>query len=508
MKSMVDENARISETLRCSHPRDLMRTFLCSLVLLGSPAVFAAPPNIVLIYADDLGYGDISCNGATAVQTPNIDRIAKEGINFHAGYSTASTCTPSRFALLTGKYAFRQKGTGILPGDAKLIIDPVVPTLPSEMRKAGYRTGVVGKWHLGLGDGEDGPDWNGKISPGANEVGFDSSFIMAATGDRVPCVYVADGKVVNLDPADPIEVSYQHHFEGMPTGVSHREELKMDWSRGHNMAVVNGIGRIGYMRGGKSALWKDEDMADTFSAQAVKFIKESKDKPFFLFFAPHDVHVPRVPHPRFVGKTAMGPRGDAIAQLDWQVGEVLRTLDELGLSENTLVIFSSDNGPVLDDGYKDDAVEKLGSHRPPGPWRSGKYSPFEGGTRMPFLVRWPARIKGGAVSEAMISQVDFPRTFLKLAGEEAPADAFPDSEDRVATLTGESADGRKYVVQEGMKTLGLRSGNWKLVTPEDEGRLLLFDLSADPSESKNVAKQNPEKVKELSAILTSIKEKK
>lgn len=465
----------------------------------------AAPPNIVLIYADDLGFGDVSCNGATAVQTPNIDRIAKEGINFQSGYCTSSTCTPSRFSLLTGKYAFRQSGTGILPGDAKLIIDPEKLTLPSELRKAGYRTGVVGKWHLGLGV-EGGPDWNGKISPGPNEIGFDSAFMMAATGDRVPCVYVADGKVVNLDPADPIEVSYRHNFEGMPTGVSHRSELKMDWTHGHNAAVINGIGRIGYMRGGKSALWKDEDMADTFTGEALKFIRQSKDQPFFLFFATHDVHVPRVPHPRFVGKTKMGPRGDVIAQLDWAVGEVLRTLDELGLRENTLVIFSSDNGPVLNDGYRDDSMMKVGDHKPAGPWRGGKYSPFEGGTRIPLLVRWPARIKEGVTSNAMISQIDFARTFLKLADKEVPAGMFPDSKEMVAVLTGESMEGHSQIVQEGVDCFGFRSGNWKLV--ENNEDLLLFDLSKDPGESKNIAAQNPKKVKELSAKLAAIRAEK
>ena len=308
-------------------------------------AAAAETPNIILIYADDLGFGDVSCNGATAVRTPNIDRIAKEGVNFSAGYATSATCTPSRFSMLTGKYAWRQEGTGILPGDAALIIDPAQPTLPGMLQKAGYRTGVVGKWHLGLG-GKGGVDWNQPIKPSPNEVGFDFSHIMAATGDRVPCVYVEDGKVVNLDPADPIEVSYKQAFPGLPTGTKDRATLKLDWSHGHNMAIVNGIGRIGYMKGGTKALWKDEDMADHFTGQALRFIRESKDGPFFLYFALHDIHVPRVPHPRFVGKTSMGSRGDAIVQADWQVGEVLRLLDELELAQNSIVIFSSDNGPV------------------------------------------------------------------------------------------------------------------------------------------------------------------
>ena len=472
--------------------------------LFGVAAAMAAPPNIVLIYADDLGYGDISANGATAVATPNIDRIAEEGVNFTSGYCTSATCTPSRFSMLTGRYAFRQQGTGILPGDAGLIIDTGKPTLASVMRQAGYRTGVVGKWHLGLG-GEGGPDWNGAIKPGPNEVGFDFSHIMAATGDRVPCVYVEDGRVVDLDPADPIRVSYQGPFPGLPTGITHRSGLKMDWSHGHNNAVINGIGRIGFMGGGKAALWKDEEMADHFTAQVVRFIRESEGKPFFLFHALHDIHVPRVPHPRFVGKTPMGPRGDAIVQADWQVGEVLRTLDELGIAENTLVIFTSDNGPVLDDGYVDESFTKVGGHKPAGPFKGGKYSIHEGGTRVPLLVRWPAKIKGGGTSDAMVSQIDFPKTFAKLGGTTPPEGAFPDSEEMSSALTGGSADGRAFVVQQGGGgQLALRAGDWKLIQPK-KGKAQLFNLADDLAEGRNVAAEHPDKVKELSARLTEIR---
>jgi arylsulfatase A-like enzyme len=480
--------------------------FLALLTALPLALTAAQRPNIVLIYADDLGFGDISANGATAVATPNIDRIAKEGVNHGAGYCTSATCTPSRFSLLTGKYAWRQQGTGILPGDAALIIDPALPTLPGALKQAGYRTGVVGKWHLGLG-AKDGLDWNRPIELSPNAVGFDFSHIMAATGDRVPCVYVEDGKVVNLDPADPIQVSYKQPFPGLPTGVTHRDGLKMDWSHGHNMAVINGIGRIGYMKGGTAALWKDEDMADHFAAQALRFIRESKDDPFFLFYALHDPHVPRVPHPRFVGKTTMGPRGDVIVQADWQVGEILRVLDELKLAENTLVVFSSDNGPVLDDGYRDDAVKKLGGHKPAGPFRGGKYSLYEGGTRVPTLVRWPARVKAGTRSEAALSQIDFARTFAALGGADA---SFPDSRDATAVLLGESEEGRATIVQHAGR-LAIRAGKWKFIPAGPGPRRSaqtgtelgnqpagqLFDLSQDPGEKKNLAKDHPEVVEQM-----------
>ncbi|MDB6005435.1 MAG: atsA 1, partial [Prosthecobacter sp.] len=354
------------------------------LTLAVSAALAADKPNVVLLYADDLGYGDLSCYGSKTISTPQIDKLAAEGLRFTDGHSAAATCTPSRFAMLTGEYAFRQKGTGILPGDAQMIIAPGRATLASVFKAAGYQTGVVGKWHLGLGDGT--LDWNGAIKPGPTEIGFDHCFIMAATGDRVPCVFVQDHSIVGLDPADPIQVSYKQPFPGEPTGKANPELLKMHPSHGHDMALINGISRIGYMKGGKSALWKDEDMADTFTGQAVKFIEASKGGPFFLYFAGHDPHVPRVPHPRFVGKSGMGPRGDAILQFDDSVGTILATLEKLGLRENTLVLLSSDNGPVVDDGYKDEAVEKLGDHKPAGPLRGGKYSAFEGGTRVPFIV--------------------------------------------------------------------------------------------------------------------------
>lgn len=494
-----------------------MTHLLFVLFALFASQLSAAPPNIVLIYADDIGYGDVSCNGATAVQTPNIDKIANEGIRFTSGYCSSATCTPSRFSMLTGKYAFRQDGTGILPGDAAMIIDPEKPTLQSALKDAGYTTAAIGKWHLGLGDDRD-KDWNKKITPGANETGFDRTFLMAATGDRVPCVFVADGEVVNLDPADPIEISYKKPFPGLPTGITNRMELKMDWSHGHNNAVINRVGRIGFMKGGKSAIWIDEEMADTFAAEAVKFIKASKGTPFFLYYALHDNHVPRLPHPRFVGKTTMGPRGDAIVEADWQVGEILRTLDELKLTDNTLVIFTSDNGPVLDDGYKDDAVTKLGDHKPAGKYRGGKYSLFEGGCRVPTVARWPGHIKPGQTSDAMISQVDFPRSFAKIAGKEAPADAFPDSQDITAALLGNSETGRDHVVQHA-KGLALREGNWKFI-PAGKGQTTnkntatetgvapqgrLYDLSQDPGEKINLAAKNPEVMKRLSKRLESIK---
>ncbi|HEY2040589.1 MAG TPA: sulfatase-like hydrolase/transferase, partial [Edaphobacter sp.] len=372
-------------------------------------------PNIVFIYADDLGYGDVSCYGANSVHTPNIDSLAAQGLRFTDAHATSATCTPSRYSVMTGQYAWRKKGTGVLPGDASLIIDTKQLTLPSMLKRAGYETGIVGKWHLGLGNGAI--DWNAEINPGPMELGFDYSFIIPATPDRVPCVFVENHRVVNLNPADPIHISYKAPFPGEPTGKDHPELLKMKPSHGHDMAIVDGVSRIGYMEGGKSALWVDEDIADTLSSKAVSFIEQNSHRPFFLYYPAHDIHVPRMPNKRFVGKTTMGPRGDAIAELDWCVGRILQTLEKQGIAHNTLIILSSDNGPVIDDGYKDQAVEKLGTHKPAGIYRGGKYSNFDGGTRVPFLVKWPDHIKPGTTSSALVDQIDLLASLASLANQ-------------------------------------------------------------------------------------------
>ncbi|MSR31317.1 MAG: arylsulfatase [Gemmataceae bacterium] len=491
---------------------------LALMALSLAPCSFAADatrPNILVFIVDDLGFGDIGCQGATRVKTPQVDRLAKEGLRFTDGHCAAATCTPSRYALITGEYPWRKRGTGVLPGDAGLVIETNRGTLPLTLKKAGYTTGAVGKWHLGLGP-EGGPNWNGEIKPGAREVGFDFSFIMAATGDRVPCVYVENGRVANLDPADPIEVNYRQPFPGLPTGKANPELLKTHPSHGHDMALINGISRIGYMKGGTKALWKDEDMADVFTKKAIGFIEQNQSKPFFLYFATQDIHVPRAPHPRFSGATPMGPRGDAIAQMDWCLGELLNTLERLSLKDKTLIVFTSDNGPVIDDGYKDDAVLKLGDHKAAGPWRGGKYSNYEAGTRVPFIVSWPGRIKPG-VSNALVSQVDLHASFAALSRGPAPQET--DSKQILPALLGDSPQGRESHVASA-SALSLRKGNWKYIAPGKGVKVTkatntetgndpagqLYNLSADPGEKQNLAKQQPKKHEELVEELQKIRQ--
>lgn len=502
-----------------------MRITAIAFVLLFSISMkFASAadrPNIVIIYCDDLGYGDVGCYGATAVKTPNIDSISNEGCRFTDGHCASATCTPSRYAMLTGEYAWRQKGTGIATGDANAIIKPDRITLASTLKNAGYHTGVVGKWHLGLGEGK--VDWNKPIAPGPREIGFDDSYLIPATGDRVPCVYVENQTVVGLDANDPIDVSFGKLVGNDPTGLDHPELLKMKWHHGHNATIVNGISRIGFMSGGHAARWKDEDMADVITGKAVSFIdrhvNEQKEQPFFLYFSYHDIHVPRVPHPRFVGSTEMGPRGDVIAQLDWCTGEILNVLDKHGLKDNTLVIFSSDNGPVVNDGYYDDAVAKLGDHKPAGPLRGGKYSAFEGGTRVPFIVRWPGRVKSASTSDALVCQIDFLASFAALTGQSLPDNAGPDSLNTLPALLGETAVGRDHLIEHA-GTLALRVGNWKLIESNkgpavsqnvnievgNAPRPQLYDLSTDIGEVKNVADQNVDRGAAMLARLKQLKD--
>lgn len=409
-------------------------------------------PNIVLIYADDIGYGDLSCYGATRVQTPNVDALAANGLRFRNAHAAAATSTPSRYGLFTGEYPWRRNGTG----------------------------------------------------------------------DRVPCVFMENQRVVNLDPNDPISVSYTHNFEGEPTGKDNPEllyKLRPSLNHGHDMSIVNGISRIGYMKGGKSALWEDENIADSITLHAIRFIEKNKEKPFFLYFGTHDIHVPRFPHERFRGQTEMGHRGDAIVQFDWSVGEIVRALKEAGILENTLIIITSDNGPVVDDGYMDEAVEKLMDHKPWGPFRGGKYSTFEAGTRVPFIVHWPGKVRTG-ISDALVSQIDMLGTMASLTGISEVNSIPEDSQDQLPAWLGIDPDGRDYVIG-AASSLTILTRDWKYIEPSNGrpyNRLTntelgnkqadqLYDMRSDRGEYDNVAEKNKLMVRFLKQLLEEEKSK-
>ena len=479
---------------------------ICLLLCCFSQLLAQSKPNILLIYADDLGLGDVSAYGKGKLSTPNIDKLAQGGLRFTNAYATSATCTPSRYALLTGQYPWRNPRAKILTGDAPALLDTAQKTVADLVKTQGYRTGVVGKWHLGLGDGRT--DWNQPIQQNPNDLGFDYSFIMAATTDRVPTVYIENRRVLGLSAQDPLQVSYEKNFPEEPTALTHPELMsKQKWHHGHNQSVHNGIPRIGFMRGGKSALWQDETMADVFVEKALNFIGSEATQPFFLYFALHQPHVPRVPHPRFVGKSGMGPRGDAILELDWCVGEMVQYLQKKSLLENTLIIFSSDNGPVLNDGYYDEAVEKVGDHDPFGGLRGGKYSLFEGGAKVPFIVHWPGRVRPG-VSDALFCQLDLYASLAALLKLKTPP---MDSQNQLAALLGKNKKGRQELVLEASGRLAYRSGTYAFI-PHHQGAALLkevniesgsspsaqlYDLRSDPAQKNNLAGSSAKLVAKL-----------
>lgn len=479
-------------------------------------------PNVIFIVADDLGYGDMSCYGAKKVSTPHVDSLAASGLRFTDAHSVAATSTPSRYSLFTGHYSWRRSDTGIAAGNAGMVIRPEQFTVADMFKSAGYATGAIGKWHLGLGDKTGTQDWNGAIIPGPQDIGFDYSYLMAATGDRVPCVWIENQRVANYDETAPIYVCYKEPFPHEPLGKENPElltKLKPYPNHGHDQAIVNGISRIGYMKGGGKALWKDEDIADTIAAKAVQFIENHKDITFFLYVGTNDVHVPRYPHARFSGKSGMGYRGDAILQFDWTVGEIMKALKKQGIADNTLVILTSDNGPVVNDGYLDQAIELLGDHRPWGELRGGKYSSFEAGTRVPFIVSWPAKVAPG-VSDALFSHIDLFASMTELTGEKLNVGVAVDSRNQLPALLGQDKKGRDYVV-EVAQTISISDGEWKYITPCDRTPYYaitrtetgnsteeqLYNLRQDVGEKNNLASKHPEIVKRMKELLEHEKEK-
>ncbi len=481
-------------------------------LLLALPVLAVKPKAIVLFYADDLGYGDTSVYGQRKVPTPNLEQLVREGCLFRDAHSATPICTPSRYSLLTGRYAFRRPGTRILDGDAKLIL-PVEGsgesevTLPVLMKRAGYRTAAIGKWHLGLGAGEGAIDWNGEIKPSPREVGFDRSFVMAATADRVPCVFVEDGRVVWLEAEDPIEVSYDNVERKWPDEITARTNPKLlkAWGRPsdrqHDKTIVDGISRIGHMRGGQSAMWKDQELADRITTEAENFIRESSGAPIFLYFATNDIHVPRDPAPKFRGKSGLGIRGDATIQMDDSLGRIRKALRENGYGD-TLFVFTSDNGPRVSDGYEDGAREAWADENPSAPYSGGKYTVFEGGTRVPMIVAWPGQVAPGTESFALLSQTDFARSLAKIAEVEVPSGACGDSQELSYVLLGQSGDGRESLVEQpAWGAWGYRKGAWKLI---DSATPQLYFLDSDPAERNNLALERPDKLQELQRELHAL----
>lgn len=479
-------------------------------------------PNIIVLVADDLGYGDLSCYGATRVSTPTVDSLAANGVRMTNMHACASTSTPSRYALLTGEYPFRRTGTDVAAGNAGMIIKPGQTTVADLMHRAGYATAAIGKWHLGLGSRTAAQDWNGAIDLTPRDLGFDYHYIMAATADRVPCVYIENGRVANYDASAPISVSYQHNFEGEPTGRNNPELLtKLRPSHGHDMSIVNGISRIGYMKGGGRALWRDESIADSIVSHAIGFIDSHRATPFFMYLCTNDVHVPRMPHERFRGKSVMGLRGEAIMQFDWTVRQITDALRQRGIDRNTLIIITSDNGPVLDDGYQDRAIELCGTHKPSGPYRSGKYSAYEGGSAVPFIVYWPEGAAQGMTSDALGSLIDMPASLASLSDVALQPAETHDSQNHISTWLGRDTRPRDYAISMASnRSLTLRTQHYKYISPSDGGPMItwgpkietgyrptpqLYDLSKSAYEQTDIAKDRPKLLQRLQRLLGEVR---
>lgn len=509
-------------------------------------------PNIIIIYADDVGIGDISSYGAEKIQTPSIDQLAKEGIRFTNAYATSAMCTPSRYSLLTGRYAFRHESAGILSAEDPMIIEPDNVTLPSVLQKAGYQTSIVGKWHLGLGREGEPINWNGEIKPGPLEVGFDESFILPVTNDRVPTVFVDGYEVYQMsEEDDSLRVKYpeegHHDYQeeqfgeedqqassgvpqplvgDLPSGHTHPENLRYSADAQHSGTIVNGVSRIGYQTGGQSAWWDDEQVASVFVDHSRDFIEQQRKNPFFLYLSMPENHVPRIPNPEFEGSSESGLRGDVVHELDWVVERILNILEEHELREETMIIFTSDNGPVFFDGYEDGALQNHNGHDPSGIYQGGKYIAYEGGTRMPTIVSWPDRIEGGTESDALISQVDLLASIASLVGVEISDEDDLDSQNVLPALLGESSEGREYLVQQSSDGLALRQGSWKYIeagersdwaynrhnlddTPLNVEPLdsteYLFNLEDDPKETQNVIAEYPRRAKQMQELLKQIR---
>jgi len=488
--------------------------------LAADPAV--PRPNIVLINADDLGYGDLSCYGATKLKTPNIDRLAREGRRFTDAHSASAVCSPSRFGLLTGQYPLRKNFWGPTNLYQELTIGTDQPTLASVLKSAGYATAIVGKWHLGFGRGRT--DWNKPLAPGPLEVGFDYYFGMPTVNSGPPAVYVENHGVVGYDPADPF--------------VPGRQSATQRWPEKGGYKSIGGA-RVAFER------YREEEVGSTFAKKAVAWIEhqqqQAADQPFFLYLATTNIHHPFTPAPRFVGTSECGRYGDFVHELDWMAGELLSCLDRHGLTDNTLVVFTSDNGGMLNQTGQ--RAWKRG-HRINGDLLGFKFGAWEGGHRVPFIVRWPGQVPAGTTSNALVSQIDLISTFAAAAGVVVPPESEIDGVNQFAEFTGTAtrpAREQLVISPNSPRHLTLRQGRWLLIPAQDEGgfqgqragdHLLggaaaqqltglvnsdvingqirpdappvqLYDLTADPRQTTNLAERQPEVVERMLAELAA-----
>jgi len=479
-------------------------------------------PNIVLINVDDLGYGDLGCYGATKVKTPNIDKLATEGRIFTDAHAASAVCTPSRYSLLTGRYPSREDLWKPIFRKDTLLINTSWPTLGSLMKEAGYSTACIGKWHLGFGKTYP-VDWSKPLAPGPLELGFDYFFGIPTVNSHPPFVYIENHSIVGAEEDDPLV------YGGIAQTMEYPEKFGVNQMSGAVKAHT---------------IYRDYNVGTTLKEKTVEWIGEHKDSPFFLYLATTNIHHPFTPAPQFVGSSGCGRYGDFIHELDWIVGEVLSTLEKEGLAENTLVIFTSDNGGMLNQGGQD-------------AWRAGhymngdlfgfKFDAWEGGHRIPFIAKWPGKIDASSKSNQLISNVDMFATFAAITKQTVAEGEAPDSENVLEALT----DNPKNPVREQLiispfqkDHLTIRKGDWVYIPAQDGGgfsgkeigehtfggaatQLLthrknsdvengqvkadappaqLYNLADDPYQEQNIYNKNPEVVKELETILNEYRE--
>lgn len=504
--------------------------FVLSLALMSSSRADDTPPNVVLIFADDLGYGDLGCYGATKVQTPNIDRLAAEGRRFTDAHSVSAVCTPSRYALLTGQYPLRANlGRGVwgpAPITSPLIVDTEKTTIADVFKHCGYDTGAFGKWHLGFGQGTN--TWQEPLRPGPQDLGFDYYFGMPVVNSAPPYVYVENDSVVGSDPDDPLVHLGRNAKDATPITPIPPEAAQ----RSSNV-----------FGGAKEAhkLFNDYQVGTTLAEKSVEWIKERKDKPFFLYLATTNIHHPFTPAKRFQGTSQCGLYGDFIHELDWIVGEILSCLEDSGLSDNTMVIFTSDNGGMFNHGGQ--AAFKAG-HRQNGDLLGFKFGVWEGGHRVPMIVRWPGKVKAGTTSNQLIGNVDMLATFAAVTGQKLETAQQADSVNMLPAFVGEPDEPiRDHLVLAPHKGthLSVRKGKWMYIPAQGSGGFTgkkpgdhtfagppaasfvgsvnsdiedgnikagappaqLYDLEADVNETRNLHNEHPEVVKELTSLLAS-----
>ena len=452
-------------------------------------------PNIVLIYADDLGYGDLGCYGATKLKTPNIDRLAKEGRLFTDGHSTSAVCTPSRYALLTGEYPLRINNYSPVFCEDKLLINPKQTTIASLLKRKGYATACIGKWHLGFGNKRK-PDWNQEIKPGPLELGFDYYFGLPVVNSHPPFVYMENRRIVGLDPSDPL--IYQRG--GKTYG---REYQRKHTSPRRNMPSLIG---------GKAAhdLYIDELVGETLTQKALTWMNQ-QSQPFFLYYASHNIHHPFTPHPYFQGKSESGIYGDFVHELDWSVGQLIAAVERFGVLENTLFIFTSDNGAMFNHGGI--RAQELG-HKPNGELKGQKFGAWEGGHRVPFIACWPNKIPAGSTSGAFMANMDLLPTFAAITDQKLTPKEARDGFNQLPLFVeevGVSARNESLIQPFKRTHTSLRKGDWIYIPGTGDGGWMkakpgdperqLYNLKEDPFQKNNRITDYPKRADAMAARL-------